>query len=167
MFTQSQSTVTTTEFDIASDIQAGQNWKLRRGDIENALKSGDRIKLTSHQGKTGYCARKFHRVNFSDVQTVRELVNKPDLLFTKDTPQLDAGNQGYFACSRKQVNQILEVAKGLYHSQLEHFNEQTKLESERVAKEQEEADLMEYQALIQQASRLSELQERFGGADNA
>jgi len=167
MFTQTQSTVTTTEFDITSDTQAGLNWKSRRGDIENALKSGDRIKLISSQETTGYCARKFHRVNFSDVQAVRELVNNSDLLFTRDTPLLEPGNQGYFACSKKHINEILEIAKKLFHAELEHHTELTKLAAEQAVQLEEAADMAEYQMLLGQAKRLTELQDRFGGAANA
>jgi len=167
MFTQTQSTVTTTEFDITSDTQAGLNWKSRKSDIQNSLLAGDRIKLISSQGKAGYCARKFHQVNFSDVEAVRELVNNPDLLFTRDTPHLEAGSQGYFACSRKQINQILEIAKALFHAELQHQTEQTKLAAEQAARIEEAADMAEYQALLGQANRLTELSERFEGSANA
>ena len=164
MMTESRSTIHTTEFNITNDIRAGLNWKSCRSDIENTLKSGQRITFITSEGNTGYSPRKFLRTNFNDIQAVKDLVNNPDLIFTKDQVQLEAGNQGYFVVSKKHINEILGIPKGMYHAELEHFNEQTRLEAERAAKEEEQAAKEEYQALIGQANRLAELQERFGSA---
>jgi|GEM_PF-3313095 len=159
------STVSTLNFDVAGDVKNKITWKKRRTDIEGVLKSGSRIKLFTSNNSVGYSPRKFHRVNFSNVDAVKELVNNNDLIFTLDTPQLEPGNQGYYVCSRKMINEILENCKSLYSQELEIYTEQTRAAAEQEQAALEAAELAEYYELLTQKNRLTELSERYGGAE--
>lgn len=136
------------------------NWKTVRPILVRDLLKGHFINILG----SDYSARTLFQCQFHETALIKEFLNDEDKVTVGDWA-LGARSihTGYFYCSKAKINTLLDVIAPRYKSGKEAYELSIIEETEQAAKDLEDAERKELQAILNTEARKQELMSKFGG----